>query len=77
VGSIGTATRSQAQQLLPADRQEIADEEAAAAAGESNGNEEEQDEEEPDRKKDLMIARAEMLEHIQYCRHFWSHSIIY
>jgi hypothetical protein len=46
-------------------RQEIADEEAAATAGEVHGAREEPAVEEPDRLKELMAAREEMLEHIQ------------
>lgn len=46
-------------------RQEIADEEAAAAAGNDNGDVEEDQAEEPDRMKELMTARADMLDHIQ------------
>jgi mediator of RNA polymerase II transcription subunit 17 len=47
-------------------REEIAEEEAAAAAGEGDGADEEAVEEEPDRAKELMTARADMLDHIQY-----------
>lgn len=46
-------------------RQEIAEEEAAAAAGEDNGDVEEEAAEEPDRMKELLTARADMLDHIQ------------
>jgi mediator of RNA polymerase II transcription subunit 17 len=46
-------------------RQEIAHEEAAAAAGGNGAVEEEQAEEKPDRMKELMTARADMLDHIQ------------
>ena len=44
-------------------RQEIAEEEAAAEA-KDNGATEEEVEEEPDRMKELMTARADMLDHI-------------
>ena len=47
-------------------RQEIAEEEAAAAAGNEKGASDEEEDEEPDRLKELMTARADMLDHIQY-----------
>ena len=58
-------------------RQEVAEEEAAAAAGKDNGgSQDEEAEEEPDRLKELMTARAEMLDHIQYVSDSWRHITI-
>lgn len=51
-------------------RQEIAEEEA----GKDNGaSDDEEADEEPDRLNELMTARAEMLDHIQYASESWRH----